>query len=80
MSKQLRQNISSPTHILGSDGAQPESNLGYATLAQLKTTLGLGASISTTNPVNGSLAVWQNGGLVVTDQTTTTTLTDGGNF
>jgi hypothetical protein len=80
MSKQLRQNISSPTHILGSDGAAPESNLGYATLAQLRTTLGLGASISTTNPVNGSLAVWQNGQLIVTDQTTTITVVDGGNF
>jgi hypothetical protein len=36
--------------------------------------------ITTTNPVNGSLAVWNNGQLTITNQTTENTLADGGNF
>jgi hypothetical protein len=82
VTKQLRQAVATPTHALVSNGTSADSSLGYATLAQLKTALGLPANlaITTTNPVNGSIAVWQSGQLTITDQNTTETLTDGGNF
>jgi hypothetical protein len=80
--KPLRQPVAIPTHALVTDGTSTDSSLGYATLAQIKTALGLPANlvITTTNPVNGSLAVWSNGQLTITDQTTENTLADGGNF
>jgi hypothetical protein len=80
--KPLRQPVAIPTHALVSNGTSIGSSLGYATLAQLKTALGLPANlvITTTNPVNGSLAVWNNGQLTITNQTTENTLADGGNF
>ena len=80
--KPLRQPVDIPTHALVTDGTSTDSSLGYATLAQIKTALGLPANlvITTTNPVNGSLAVWNNGQLTITNQTTENTLADGGNF
>jgi hypothetical protein len=80
--KPLRQPVAIPTHALVADGTSTDSSLGYATLAQIKTALGLPANlvITTTNPVNGSLAVWNNGQLTITNQTTENTLADGGNF
>jgi hypothetical protein len=80
--KPLRQPVATPTHALVSNGTSIDSSLGYATLAQLKTALGLPANlvITTTNPVNGSVPIWNNGQLTITDQTTENTLADGGNF
>lgn len=80
--KPLRQPVSTPTHVLVADGTNTNSSLGYVSLAELKTALGLPANlvITTTNPANGSLAVWNNGQLTITNQTTENTLTDGGNF
>jgi hypothetical protein len=80
--KPLRQPVATPTHALVTDGTGADSSLGYATLAQLKAALGLPPNlvITTTNPINGSVPIWDNGQLTITDQTTKATLTDGGNF
>lgn len=80
--KPLRQPVAIPTHALVTDGTSTDSSLGYASLAQLKTALGLPPNlvITTTNPINGSVPVWSNGQLTISDQTTENTLADGGNF
>jgi hypothetical protein len=41
MTKQLRQAVTTPTHLLTSDGTATGSNLGYSTMAQAKTALNL---------------------------------------
>jgi hypothetical protein len=44
MTKQLRQSISTPTHLLVTDGTATTSDLGYSTLAETKTVLNLPAN------------------------------------
>ena len=69
MTKQIKQPIANPTHVITTDGTDQESNLGHSTLEVLKDELSLDAvpNLDTTDAVNKAH-----------DQNTDTALDQGG--
>jgi hypothetical protein len=55
--KQLRQSVPVPTHLLSTDGTATEDNLGYSSLAEVRDVLNpVGSSLGTTGTVNLDMA------------------------